>query len=155
MRQLALKIANVWGAGIFETLISIGMIGLLEQKLQRDFYLDAGEFLGILSEPFKWIFFVTGAVFVLIPCFIVGQVAVPLLILLNNYIAVQLIWVGGGWGFCTVVAAQAVRVLLGPFGEKIETAYWWATAFFGVLLPCALLSAHLGALTNMPFVLLS
>jgi hypothetical protein len=154
MRQLALKIAHTWGAGIFETLICIGMLFLLGENLQRDLYLEAGEFLGIASEPFKWIFFVTGAVFVVIPCFIVGQVAVPLLLLLNNSIAVQLIWVVGGVGFCTVVAAQAVRVLLGPFGEKTETAYWWATAFFGVLLPCALLSAHLAAM-NMPIFLLS
>jgi hypothetical protein len=153
MRQLALKIASQWGAGIFETLIGVGMLVLLEENLQRDLYLDMGEFLGILSEPFKWLFFVTVAVFVFIPSFIVGQVAVPLLLLLDAS-AVQFIWVVGGVGFCTVVAAQAVRVLLGPFGEKTETAYWWATAFFGVLLPCALLSVQLAAM-NMPVFLLS
>lgn len=149
MRQLALKIANAWGAGIFLVLIGIGMLFLMGEYIFKDVVGNPSD----MSEPVKLAVSATLWVFVVIPCFVVGQVAVPLLMLLDTP-AVQLIWVVGGVGFCTVTAAQAVRVLFGPFGEKTETAYWWATAFFGVLLPCALLSLLLSAM-NVPIFLLS
>jgi hypothetical protein len=145
MKRLALKIAHTWGTGIFLVLIGLGYVFLLSDKLSLDVF-------GIAREPVIWALTVVTTVFVLIPCFIVGQVAVPLFSLLNNYI-VQRIWEVGGVGFVTVVAAQAVRVLFGPFGQKTETAYWWATAFFGVILPCALLSIFLSLV--MPIFLLS
>jgi hypothetical protein len=144
MKRLALKIAHAWGTGIFQALIVLGYTFLLGDKLSPDVF-------GIAREPAIWAFTVATTVFVLIPCFIVGQVAVPLALLLN--ISTPFLgWVVGGVGFVAVVAAQAVRVLFGPFGPKTETAYWWATAFFGVILPCALLSIESAG--SMPIFLL-
>jgi hypothetical protein len=145
MKQLALKIAHTWGTGIFQALIVLGYTFLLGDKLSPDVF-------GIAQKPVIWAFSVAITVFVLIPCFIVGQVAVPLFLLLNTSTFLA-IWVVGGAGFVAVAAAQAVRVLFGPFGQKTETAYWWATAFYGVILPCALLSTQLAL--SMPVYLLS
>lgn len=151
MKSLALKIANAWGVGIFRVLIGIGMLFLMGEYIFKDVFGKPSD----MSEPVKLAFSATLWVFVVIPSFIVGQVAVPFFLLLKTHI-VQFIWVVGGAGFVTVVAAQAVRVLFGPFGQKTETAYWWATAFFGVILPCALLSLLLTAMNMpMPIFLLS